>query len=79
MSHNTRYWSFEGNCLNLSVWHATYDTPDARGWNYLADTEIVHPIGADNSSMFPQFNWSLADTAYFVRPGRRGGGVCVCV
>ena len=40
-SGGQRYWSNTGNCLNLSVWHATFDTPDARGWNYIV-SHVLH-------------------------------------
>ena len=59
---------FGASGLNLTEYRAEDQTPDAIGWNYLASTTIVHPIGANNvTDMFPPFNWSLADTAYFAK------------
>ena len=33
------------SCLNLTAFKAEGDSPDAHAWDYLACTEIVHPIG----------------------------------
>ena len=46
------------SCLNLTK-HAT-PTAAGRAWNYLACTEIIHPIGADNASFFPPGEWTVA-------------------
>jgi lysosomal Pro-X carboxypeptidase len=51
------------SCLNLTAFKAEGDAPGAHAWGYLACTEIVHPIGANNrTDMFPPFNWSVAST-----------------
>jgi lysosomal Pro-X carboxypeptidase len=50
-------------CLNLTAFKAEGDSPGSYAWDYLACTEIVHPIGANNvTDMFPPFNWTLAAT-----------------
>lgn len=34
------------------------------GWSYMACTEVVHPIGANNKTdMFPPFNWTVGGLA----------------
>lgn len=51
-------------CLNLTEYKAAGQSADATGWNYLACTEIMHPIGANNiTDMFPPYTWSVAGTA----------------
>ena len=51
------------SCLNLTAFKAEGDSPGAHAWGYLACTEIVHPIGANNlTDMFPPFNWSVEST-----------------
>ncbi|KAL1503900.1 hypothetical protein AB1Y20_012362 [Prymnesium parvum] len=52
-----------GSCLNLTAVRAKA-AEGSVGWNYLACTEIVHPIGANNvTDFFPPANWSVAQTA----------------
>lgn len=47
---------------------AADETPDAQGWSYLACTEIVHPIGANNvTDMFPPDNWTIASNDYWCK------------
>eukprot|EP01043_Picozoa_sp_COSAG02_P026351 COSAG02_NODE_1516_length_12182_cov_14.478689_12_plen_561_part_00 len=51
------------SCLNLTAFKAEGNSPGSHAWGYLACTEIVHPIGANNvTDMFPPFNWSVAST-----------------
>merc|ERR1719440_626149 len=36
--------------------------PDDLGWLYLACTEVIHPIGANNKTdMFPPYNWTVSN------------------
>lgn len=59
---------FTGKCLNLTLFNEENNLPGAVGWNYLASTTIVHPIGANNvTDMFPPMNWSIEDTAYWAQ------------
>ncbi|KAK3233206.1 hypothetical protein CYMTET_56483, partial [Cymbomonas tetramitiformis] len=54
-------------CLNLT--RHGIETPDQKGWLYLACTEIIHPIGANNvTDMFPPFNFSLTSLAESCAP-----------
>jgi hypothetical protein len=51
------------SCLNLTEYHEEGNSPGSHAWDYLACTEIVHPIGANNiTDMFPPFNWTLQST-----------------
>lgn len=51
----------EGSCLNLT--DATAVSSNTHAWLYLACSEIVHPIAANNvTDMFPPFNWTLEGT-----------------
>jgi lysosomal Pro-X carboxypeptidase len=62
-----RYYS--GKCLNITAYKAEQLRPDAKGWGYLACTEIVHPIGANNvTDMFPPFVWSVASNDQWCVP-----------
>lgn len=64
-----QYIEPRSGCLNLTAYKAGGGTPDAVGWDYLACTEIVHPIGANNiTDMFPPFTWSVAGTEGFCMP-----------
>ena len=46
------------SCLNLTR-HAA-PTAAGRAWSYLACTEVIHPIGANNQSdFFPPSNWTV--------------------
>jgi len=51
-------------CMNLTrMEEATGPTPPADlGWLYLACTEVIHPIGANNETdMFPPYNWTVSE------------------
>ena len=57
-----------GSCLNMTYTRAYNDRP-APGWDYLACTEIVHPIGSNNVSDFlPPSPWSVDGTAAWCAP-----------
>ena len=57
---------YSGKCLNITAYKEADKTPDAYGWSYLACTEIVHPIGANNvTDMFPPDNWTVASNDYW--------------
>lgn len=66
-------------CMNLTEQRLAPKTPGARAWDYLACTEIVHPIGCNNvTDFFPPGDWTLEATgdycssAWGVRPLARG-------
>ena len=65
------YFSRRGNngtCLNLTFVREQ-NAIESVGWNYLACSEIVHPIGANNvTDMFPPDLWSVAQTATWCEP-----------
>lgn len=51
-------------CMNLTRMESeTGSIPAADlGWGYLACTEVIHPIGANNKTdMFPPYNWSVSE------------------
>lgn len=49
------------SCLNLTAARAIDRMPGAIAWQYLACTEVVHPIGSNNvSDFFPPSKWSVA-------------------
>jgi len=51
-------------CLNLTASRERENFPDSKGWDLLACTEIVHPIGATNvTDFFPPSRWSVEATA----------------
>jgi len=51
-------------CLNLTASRERENSPDSKGWDFLACTEIVHPIGANNDTdFFPPSPWSVEATA----------------
>mmetsp|Transcript_17533 Transcript_17533/g.51923 ORF Transcript_17533/g.51923 Transcript_17533/m.51923 type:complete len:493 (-) Transcript_17533:93-1571(-) len=55
-----------GMCLNLTKYKEGATTHDAVGWDFLACTEIVHPIGCNNvTDMFPPYNWTVAGQAAY--------------
>jgi hypothetical protein len=76
----------KSGCLNISLWKAEDETPDAKGWAYLACTEIVHPIGANNvtdskrpmtdSSPQPTPPPAAATTTAIAAVAIRGGCCC---
>merc|ERR1719310_867248 len=49
-------------CMNLTRMQSGTGgslPPDDLGWLYLACTEVIHPIGANNETdMFPPYNWT---------------------
>eukprot|EP00911_Craspedida_sp_UC1_P000983 UC1_evm1s737 len=62
------------SCFNLTAYNASLYSQGARAWDYLACTEIVHPIGCNNvSDFFPPSPWSLASTTRYCMS--RWGGV----
>lgn len=51
-------------CLNFTRMEAAgaapSSTPVGLGWSYMACTEVIHPIGANNKTdMFPPYNWTV--------------------
>lgn len=53
-------------CLNLTQSRARLQQVDAKGWDYLSCTEIVHPIGCNNvTDFFPPSNWSIKSTGAY--------------
>jgi len=51
-------------CMNLSRMEKQTGpmAPDDLGWMYLACTEVIHPIGANNKTdMFPPSNWTVSE------------------
>lgn len=51
-------------CLNLTRMETETGSADSAdvGWLYLACTEVIHPIGANNETdMFPPYNWSVSE------------------
>ena len=49
-----------GACLNLTLHVEQTQAPDVISWLYLACTEVVHPIGANNiTDFFPPTPWSM--------------------
>ena len=59
------YYSTRGNGTCLNMTHVREQAAvQSPGWNFLACTEIVHPIGANNVTyFFPPDTWSVASTA----------------
>eukprot|EP00756_Hemistasia_phaeocysticola_P007552 Hpha_TRINITY_DN14319_c0_g1::TRINITY_DN14319_c0_g1_i3::g.87017::m.87017 len=56
------HWSTGWRCLNASDYVAGEQSEASRGWNYLACTTVMHPIGANNATdMFPPENYSVSD------------------
>lgn len=51
-------------CMNLTRMESETSGPMASsdlGWLYLACTEVIHPIGANNKTdMFPPYNWTAS-------------------
>merc|ERR1719424_201513 len=52
-------------CMNLTRMESETSGPMASsdlGWLYLACTEVIHPIGANNKTdMFPPYNWTASE------------------
>jgi pimeloyl-ACP methyl ester carboxylesterase len=52
-----------GGCLNFTRMETS--TPESNygvghGWSYMACTEVIHPIGANNKTdMFPPYDWTV--------------------
>lgn len=49
-------------CTNLTRYRMQAQRPDAKGWDYLACTEIVHPIGCNNitdTSAYCKSTWRV--------------------
>ena len=61
-------------CLNLTEKSAPDRSPGARAWDWLACTEIVHPIAANNiTDFFPPYTFSLARLAAECQAGMQEG------
>lgn len=53
-------------CLNFTQMEAApaQSSGIGHGWSYMACTEVIHPIGANNKTdMFPAYNWTVANLA----------------
>jgi len=58
-------------CLNLTkLAIGGPPSPVGVGWSYMACTEVVHPIGANNKTdMFPAYDWTVPNLAASCRQG----------
>jgi len=75
------FYNYDGNqpCMNLTAQKLQRQLPDSRSWDYMACTEIVHPIGCNNvTDFFPPDDWTVDGTGDYcqsnwdVRPIDRG-------
>ena len=56
------------SCLNLTAARIRA-AESAPGWDFLACTEVIHPIGSNNvTDFFPPSTWSVAQTAAWCEP-----------
>lgn len=58
-------YNYDGRqpCMNLTANALGRQQPEAKSWDYIACTEIVHPIGSNNvTDFFPPGTWSVQDT-----------------
>merc|ERR1719197_2297796 len=52
----------EGKCRNMTKLVSGGGSGPAwgLGWSYMACTEVIHPIGANNKTdMFPPYDWNI--------------------